>query len=264
MSNQQFATKVIALTGGASGIGLATSHLLASRGATLSIADANGAALDTAKSAIVSAHPDTKVLTTVLDVRDAAAVEAWMAETESAFGRVDGAANLAGVIGRSIGHGTLADQDAAEWDFILGVNLTGVMHCLKAQLNRVTDNGSIVCASSIAGLQGRAKNGAYSASKHGVLGLTRSAAKEVGGRGVRVTAVCPGRIDTPMARNAAQIAGKGDKELGAKHEKSMIDEVALKRSGRAEEVAHLIAFLLSDESTYISGNAISIDGGWNC
>ena len=73
-----------------------------------------------------------------------------------------------------------------------------------------------------------------------------------------------GRIDTPMARNAALLAGKGNKDLGTKHEKSMIDEVSLKRSGRAEEVAHLIGFLLSDESTYISGNAISIDGGWNC
>ncbi|KAB5539474.1 3-oxoacyl-reductase [Coniochaeta sp. 2T2.1] len=250
-SYQPFATKVIALTGGASGIGLATCHLLASRGATLSIADANGAALDAAKSEILAAQPDTKILTTVVDVRDAAAVEAWMAETVSAFGRVDGCANLAGVIGKSLGHGTLAEQDVDEWNFIIGVNLTGVMHCLKSQLGRVTDNGSIVCASSIAGLQGRAKNGAYAASKHGVLGLTRSAGRS-------------GRIDTPMARNAAMLAGKGNKELGTKHEKSMIDEVSLKRSGRAEEVAHLIGFLLSDESTYISGNAISIDGGWNC
>lgn len=87
--------------------------------------------------------------------------------------------------------GLLVDQDLKEWDFVLQVNLTGVLHCLKAQLKVMSDHGAVVNASSIAGLQGREKNSSYSASKHGVLGLTRSAAKEVGVRGVRVNAICP-------------------------------------------------------------------------
>lgn len=109
----------------------------------------------------------------------------------SQFGHLDGAANLAGVIPQSIGVGYLIDQDLKEWDFVLSVNLTGVLHCLKAQLKVMSDHGAVVNASSIAGLQGREKNSSYSASKHGVLGLTRSAAKEVGVRGVRVNAICP-------------------------------------------------------------------------
>ncbi|KAM0277424.1 hypothetical protein ACHAQH_005786 [Verticillium albo-atrum] len=182
----QFADKVIALTGAASGIGLATAHLLASRGARLSLADLQQDALLAAQKAITEANPGAEVSITVLDVRDCAAVEAWTTETAARFGRLDGAANLL-----SIGVKPLSEQDLEEWDFVQGVNFTGVMHCLRAQLKTIDNGGSIVNASSIGGITGRANNAAYAASKHAVVGLTRSAAKEVGARQVRVNAICP-------------------------------------------------------------------------
>ncbi|TDZ53044.1 Levodione reductase [Colletotrichum trifolii] len=239
---QQFSGRVVALTGAASGIGLATAHLLAERGAKLSLADIQKTALEQVAADIRSKSPDAQVLTFVVDVRNFEQVERWTAETVRHFGKLDGVANLAGVLPPSI--------EPEEWDFVLDVNLTGVMHCLKAQLPVIENTGAVVNASSIAGLIGRWKNASYVASKHAVLGLTKSAAKEVGERGVRVNAICPGKIDTPMSR--------------ASRDMHIMDEPVLKRAGEAREVATVIAFLLSDESSYITGATIAVDGGWNC
>lgn len=248
--------KVFALTGAASGIGLATAHLLASRGASLSLADMQESTLRTVASEITSQY-SVEVLPFALDVRRASDVDAWIAATVSKFGRLSGAANLAGVVGKSIGVGGVKDLDEEEWEFIIGVNLTGVMHCMRAQLRAIENEGSIVNAASIAGLMGRANNAAYAASKHGVVGLTRSAAKEVGSEGVRVNCIAPGRIHTPMTtKSLVTDTGAAAKETS--------DSVALGRVGKAEEAASLIAFLLGDESKYITGAAYSIDGGWNC
>jgi NAD(P)-dependent dehydrogenase (short-subunit alcohol dehydrogenase family) len=193
MSTPQFAGRVIAITGAGSGIALATAHLLASRGARLSLADLQKEALDKAK-ADIEAKYGTEVLVFPLDVRNFDQVEAWIKDTVKHFGKLDGAANIAGVIPRSsMGSGSgLAEQDLEEWAFVMGVNCTGVMHCLRAQLKVMADNGSVVNASSLAGKIGHETVGAYSASKHAVLGLTRTAAKEVGpGRAIRVNAICP-------------------------------------------------------------------------
>ena len=182
--------KVVAITGGASGIGLATAKLLAERGAQLSLADIQAKALDDVATDI-EAQYGARPLTHTLDVRDAQAVDNWITQTLDKFGRLDGAANLAGVIPKSIGIKGVADQDLHEWNTVIGINLTGTMLCMRAQLKRISPGGSIVNASSIAGLVGRPNNASYTASKHGVIGLTMAAAKEVGGNNIRVNAICP-------------------------------------------------------------------------
>ncbi|KAK1975066.1 ABA4 protein [Colletotrichum cereale] len=254
----QFSGKVIAITGAASGIGLETAQLLASRKASLSLADIQGDALQELQSRLQSEY-HVEVIVTTLDVRNVVDVEAWITKTVDRFGKLDGAANLAGVIPKTLGRKGIAEQDLDEWDRILGVNLTGLMHCLRAELKTMAEGGSIVTASSIAGSTGRRNNASYTASKHGVLGLTRVAAKENGPKGIRVNAICPGRIETPMLRAAE--AGIG---IRVKPSDSVYPDIALRRDGTAKEVAQLVAFLLSDESSYISGADISIDGGWNC
>jgi NAD(P)-dependent dehydrogenase (short-subunit alcohol dehydrogenase family) len=187
-----FAGKVIALTGGASGIGLETSKMLASRGATVCIADVQEKMLAQAVSAIESGGG--KVSSQVVNVRDRKAVESWIASIVNQYGKLDGAVNLAGVIGKQIGIANVEDIDDAEWDFIMGVNTTGVMICMSAEIKAMTKGGkggSIVNAASVAGVLGMEKNGAYIASKHAVVGLTRAAAKECGLRAIRVNAIAP-------------------------------------------------------------------------
>jgi NAD(P)-dependent dehydrogenase (short-subunit alcohol dehydrogenase family) len=184
-----FQGKVICLTGGASGIGLETSKLLASRGAILSIADVQQEALDSAVSSISATG--AAITGTVVNIRDRTSVECWVSSIVQKHGRLDGAVNLAGVIGKQIGVANIEDIEDDDWDFVLGVNLTGTLNCMRAEIKAITDGGSIVNAASIAGVIGMPKNGAYVASKHAVIGLTRAAAKELGPRGVRVNAIAP-------------------------------------------------------------------------
>ena len=263
--NQQLQDKVIAVTGAASGIGLAFAQLAAARGARLSLADLSKDGLEQVAAELTRVAGADCVFVYTVDVCKMDDVQAWIDATIARYGRLDGAANMVGVIPKDIGMHTLADQDLEQWAFVMGVNATGLMHCLKAQTGVIADSGSIVNASSIAGVSGRAKNAAYAASKHAVVGLTRSACKEFGFRGVRVNCVCPGPIDTPMNRTArAIVAGSGSTTANGQTVLSSTQENALRRAGRPEEVAHLIAYLLSDESTYVSGTAICVDGGWIC
>jgi NAD(P)-dependent dehydrogenase (short-subunit alcohol dehydrogenase family) len=192
-SQMPFKGKVIAITGAASGMGLELAHYLAARGATLSLGDVQEKALATARDSIYTLSPEARVLIKVMDVRNHKEVDDWIAATVKEFGSLSGAANLAGVVGRSVGKpaGGIKGLEDKEWKFILDVNLTGVFNCLRAQLKVIEKGGSIVNAASVAGLVGSPQNAAYSASKHGVVGLTRSAAKEEGGSGVRVNCICP-------------------------------------------------------------------------
>ena len=181
--------KVFALTGGASGIGLATAQILHARGASIGIGDIDQAALDNAAKTF---QTDTdRVLLTQLDVSKRASVESWISSIVSKFGKLDGAANCAGVIGKHHGTRKLEDLEDEQWDLIIGVNLTGMMYCMRAELAAIKGPGSVVCVSSVQGTMGFAKHAAYAASKHGILGMVRSAAKEVGERDVRVNAVNP-------------------------------------------------------------------------
>lgn len=181
--------KVIVITGAASGMGLEAAKLIASRGAKVSLADVQAGPLEQAVKDIVAAGGTA--MGTVVDVRDRTQVEGWIKATVDKFGKLDGAANLAGVIGKSINKTPLEDIDDDDWDFVIGVNQKGVLNCLRAQIPYMKDGGAIVNAASVAGLIGFPRNASYVASKHAVIGLTRTAAKELGPRQIRCNCFCP-------------------------------------------------------------------------
>jgi NAD(P)-dependent dehydrogenase (short-subunit alcohol dehydrogenase family) len=245
--------KVIALTGGASGIGLATAKLLASRGAVLSLADINGKDLEKVVTSLTSSG--TKAIGTVVDVTKPEDVKAFISKTVAEFGSLDGAANLAGVIGRNASSTPLRDQDDTEYDFVMNVNVRGVFNCVREELRVMKSGASIVNAASVLGLLAQKNNSIYTASKHAVVGLTRTAAKEEGVNNIRINAIAPGIIDTPMVQ---------DVEAEQKIHKMDTAIQALDRKGKPEEMASIIAFLLSDESSFVTGSIWGADGGWNC
>ncbi|EKV19197.1 Oxidoreductase, short chain dehydrogenase/reductase family protein, putative [Penicillium digitatum] len=249
--------KVYAVTG-LGGIGLAVARQLHSQGALVALADLSEKVLFTARQTIETefgSSTASTVTTTVLDIGDVHAVQDWIGNTVSHFGRLDGAANMAGTIGKQHGTGKLVDQDDAEWDMLMRVNVTGLMYCLRAQLKAITatapgGKGSIVNASSIQGLKGFALHAAYSTTKHAVSGLTKSVSKEVGPE-IRVNAVAPGSIQTPLLDRAQEIQGG-----------ISIPPASIPRIGKSEEVAQTVVFLLSDASSYTTGQILSVDGGW--
>jgi NAD(P)-dependent dehydrogenase (short-subunit alcohol dehydrogenase family) len=186
--------KVIAVSGAGSGIGLATAKYLYSQGARLSLTDINGETLKSAALQIAGGPEPKRIFTIATDVRVSKQVDAWIDETVAHFGALDGAANLAGVVGKHIGQHGVADLSDEEWSFVMDVNITGVFFAMRAQIRsmkKLGKGGSIVNASSIAGISGFPMNASYTAAKHGVVGITRSAAKEVGGEAIRVNAIAP-------------------------------------------------------------------------
>ncbi|KAI0396186.1 short-chain dehydrogenase [Xylariaceae sp. FL0594] len=252
-----FTGLVFGVTGGASGIGFATAKILSSRGATVCIADVDPDAMKQAEDYFNPLNVPYTI--TKVDISKRQEVESWIDSIVDKFGKLDGAANVAGIIGKHHGVREVKDLDDDEWDRIIAVNLTGTMYCMRAELQKIADGGSIVNVSSIHGLKGFAKYGAYDASKHGIVGLTRSAAKENGHREVRVNAVAPGAIFTPLMEKAWKLHDYTPAKLvrGAPPE----DEAAFGRQGTAEEVGSVIAFLLGPDSKYITGTVQSVDGG---
>lgn len=266
--------KVYAVTGGASGIGLATAKIISERGGTVCIADVDKSSLEKAQSLF---KPDGSALihsATQVDVSKKQDVEAWVQEIKTRFGRLDGAANIAGVTGKDHGIKSVADLDDSEWDKIIGVNLTGTMYCMRAQLRVIEEKGSIVNMASIHATRGKpiqtsilvttahpnslpgmANYAAYAASKHGILGLTRAAAQETGDREIRVNAVAPGPVYTPMMQKYWDSVGRPE-------DAPFDDPISFRRQASAEEVAQVVLFLLGPESSYVSGSCYAVDGAW--
>ncbi|KAI1097456.1 NAD(P)-binding protein [Jackrogersella minutella] len=243
--------KIFAITGGASGIGFATAQILSSRGGAVCIADVDPIAMSKAEEYFTNQNASFTV--TKVDVSKRDEVDSWIDSIVQKYGRLDGAANVAGIIGKHHGLREVADLEDDEWHKIIAVNLTGTMYCLRAELKKIVDGGSIVNISSIHGLQGFAKHGAYDASKHGIIGLTKAAAKENGGREVRVNAVAPGAIYTPLMEKSWKIHNRPS-------DAPYDDAAAFHRQGTAEECGNVIAFLLSPESKYVSGSVYCVDG----
>ncbi|KAE8377375.1 hypothetical protein BDV26DRAFT_263700 [Aspergillus bertholletiae] len=240
-----FENKVIAITGAASGMGLATAKLLASRGAVISLADINEAAV---KAATESLTGSDKHMYTVIDVRSSQSVDAWIQSTVEKLGKLDGAVNMAGVITPAK---PITEETDDAWDFNFAVNARGVFFCLRAQLKAMTDGGSIVSAASVFGQMGSPGVAPYCASKAAVIGLTRTAAKE--NPHIRVNCVAPGSVNTPMSQ------GEDPEDV-----KRGLQATVQKRRAEASEIATVIVHLLSNEASFVTGTVYNIDGGWLC
>ena len=243
-----FTGQVALVTGASSGLGLATARAFARAGAAVVLSDINAPALKTATDALTA--DGRQAIGVVCDVADEAQAEALVARTVAAFGRLDMAYNNAGILGPMC---DMTEETGEGFDQVHAVNLRGVWACMKHELIQMRRQGSgaIVNCSSLGGLVGLPGRAAYHATKHGVIGLTKSAAMDNAQRGVRVNAVCPGCIDTPMGEAidpAAMTEFLRDQPIG--------------RMGRAEEVAAAVLWLCSPGASFVLGVALPVDGGF--
>ncbi|MBS1857451.1 MAG: SDR family oxidoreductase [Acidobacteria bacterium] len=245
-----FTGKVALVTGSATGMGLATARAFAEAGAAVVLADVREDAVNAETQKLIGAG--RKALALRCDVSEDSQVEAMVDRTIAEFGRLDAAFNNAGVMARIV---PTADSSREEWDRVIGINLRGVWSCMKYELRQMERQGSgvIVNNASVGALTGNPGIGCYIASKHGVVGLTRTAALEYVKRGIRVNAVNPGLIDTQIARDVVS----GDEQAYAE----IARHVPIGRAGRPEEIAAAVLWLCSSQASYVVGQALTVDGG---
>jgi NAD(P)-dependent dehydrogenase (short-subunit alcohol dehydrogenase family) len=247
MTMRRFDGRVVLVTGAASGIGRAAAMRLAEEGAQILCADRNLAGAEETAAAL-----DGAGAAWLLDVVDPASCDAAVAETLRRYGRIDALANIAGIGG--FGH--VAEIDDATWRQLIDVNLTGVFQMMRAALPHLAQGrGNVVNIASAAGLVGVPYGVAYAASKSGVIGLTKSVAVEYATRGVRVNAICPGAVNTPL------IAGGFDAIDGVEPHLFARLTPLLGAMAEPEDVAAAIAFLASDDARFVTGAVLAVDGG---
>ena len=245
----RFTDRVAFITGAASGIGRAAAIAFATEGARVAILDRSADALRTVEASVKEAGGE--VLAIACDVSSPDQVEGAIKQIVDRFGRLDIAFNNAGVENKAA---PVHEIDLAEWDRIIGINLRGTFLCMKHELAQMVKQGRgvVVNTSSGAGIRGVAGGAAYAASKHAIIGLTRSAALDYAKQNIRVNAVLPGNIETPMM----------DRFTGGDIQKA-IDLEPVGRLGKPEEIAEAVLWMASDLGGFVTGAATVIDGGWS-
>lgn len=246
-----FENKIVLITGAGSGIGRETALRFAAAGANVVVADINSEGVNNTRDSIADAGGNAYAVTA--DVSDNAAVQGMIQAAMVEYGGIDIAINNAGISGE---HGLgVHEYSEDSFDSVMAINVKGVWLCLKHEVPALLQRGggSIVNVASVAGLIGVPGNAAYAASKHAVVGMTKSVALETAKHGVRVNAVCPSFIDTPMVGNITQT----DPAL----EKRITRASPMRRLGTVEEVAEAILWLASPAASFVNGTTLAIDGG---
>jgi NAD(P)-dependent dehydrogenase (short-subunit alcohol dehydrogenase family) len=247
-----FENKVALVTGAGAGLGLATAKAFAAAGARVVLADADEASVRAAADDLKSKNHE--VLAIHCDVSEDAQIEAMVKQTVARFGQLDAAYNNAGIQNELA---ETAEATREDFDRVIAVNLRGVWSCMKFELQQMKKqrSGAIVNCSSIGGLVGGPKRATYHAAKHGVIGLTTSAALEYAAEGIRINAICPGLFDTPMS-DRMKAAGQTE-ALNA-----MLKDVPIGRVGRPQEIASAVLWLCSSAASMVVGHALVVDGGY--